>query len=281
VVEGAAIKETILNLLTNNHLRLTPSDLERTIRRKYISAQRRDIRNAVCELVSDGRVFYTQHHSTTHLEINFNRPVFIGDRIILCPSSQSPPVERDRVIIKLLDGTAFGGGDHPTTRAMLAGLDILLQREGEDSIERALDIGTGTGVLAIAAAVLGISRVDAVDIDPVACHEARQNVQLNALNQQVKISQKPLDPYGRKNYDLVLANLRPPTIIELIPVMTALSSSNSIWIISGCRLDERDRLIRKLPNHHSDVIWKGDLTDWAAFAVRGAGQKIQDKTGPK
>lgn len=274
--EDAAIKETILNLLTTAHLRLTPSDLERAVCCLIISAQRSDIRKAVRELVSLGKITYTQHLSTTHLELNFNRPVQISDRIVLSPSRISGPIDPDHIIIKLHDGTAFGGGDHPTTRMVLQGLDSLLQRKETKNtftVKRALDIGTGTGVLSIAAAELGIPRVDAVDIDPAACHEAEQNVKLNGVEDRVYISQKSPSQLSKDKYDLVLANLRPPTIMQMVPMMTELSSSLSIWIISGCRLGERERLIKKLPPIFSNVMWKAELTGWAAFAVMGGMSK--------
>lgn len=251
---------------------MTPSDMERAVRSTSGSASRSDIRNAIRELVSEGRIFYTQHHSTTHLEINFNRPVQVGGRIVLCPSTCSVPDQSDRIIVKLRDGTAFGGGDHPTTRLMLQAMALLLNEDSVGSIQRALDIGTGTGVLAIASAVLGVSRVDAVDIDPVACHEANQNVLLNGVDHRVQISSTPLDESAKVTYDLVLANLRPPTILKLLPIMKILSSPFSTWIISGCRLDEAERLRAKLPERFKRVIWQADRTGWTAFAVRGSGE---------
>ena len=267
MVEDAAIKEAIIRLLTEAHLRLTPSDLERTIRRRYPSSQRKDIRMAIRDLVSQGKLAYTQHHSTTHLELNYNRPVYVGNRIVLTPSRLTTQTDSDRVNIKINDGTAFGAGDHPTTRMILQALDHLLQGVGEVPAWRALDIGTGTGVLAIAAAMLGIPRVDAVDIEPAACHEAKKNVMLNKVAHCVQISDKSLDHFYGVKYDLILANLRPPTIIELIPTMKALSATSSKWILSGCRLDECERLKTYLPKPSYRVIWQADRTGWAALAL--------------
>ncbi|MEJ2155324.1 MAG: 50S ribosomal protein L11 methyltransferase [Desulfobacteraceae bacterium] len=247
MASDAFIKKTALSLLSKDHIRLTPLDLERTIRCKIPSARQNEIRQAVRELVTQGRIIYSQHNATTHLELNYHRPVQISRRLVLSPPQYELPPLQKGLAIKLAGGTAFGGGDHPTTRMILRGLDLVLERQSALSSDRALDIGTGTGVLAIAAAVLGFVRVDAVDIDPAACYEAKQNTMLNSVEQCVHISQNPIDPLSTVRYDLILANLRPPTIIELIPVMMALSASRSLWIISGCRVNE----------------------GWSAFAVYG------------
>lgn len=269
MVDKAAIKKTVLALLSEEFLRQTPSDLERGVLGRMPLATRRDIRQALRELVSLGSIVYTLHHSTTHLEINYHRPIEISDRIILSPPNHRPRARHDQVVIKLNDGAAFGGGDHPTTRMMLRGLDDLLQSEGGVPLDRALDIGTGTGVLAIAAAALGFVHVDAVDIDPAACYEAEQNAVLNDVDHGVHISRNSLDPSSKGEYNLILANLRPPTIVALLPIMVALSSSRSFWIISGCRKKEVEHLKERLPRMYSNVVWQAASFNWAAFAVYG------------
>jgi ribosomal protein L11 methyltransferase len=272
VVDRAAIKETVSALLSEERSRLTPLDLERAVRRRMPSARRSDIRQALRELVSFGRIVYTQHHSTTHLETNYHRPVRISDRIVLTPPGRRLPERQKHVAIQLMDGTAFGGGDHPTTRMLLCGLDDLLKKADGVPWERALDIGTGTGVLAIAAAALGFTRVDAVDIDPVACFEAKQNAIMNGVDHRVHVSQNPIEPSARKKYDLILANLRPPTIVELFPMMLAVSASRCIWMISGCRVEEGERLKERLATMHSKIIWQAASLGWSAFAVNCNGE---------
>ncbi len=269
MASDAFIKKTALSLLSKDHIRLTPSDLERIIRRKIPSARPNEIRQTVRELVTLGCIVYSQHNSTTHLELNYHRPVKISNRLVLSPPQYELPSRQKGLVVKLAGGTAFGGGDHPTTRMILRGLDLLLERQSALRLECALDIGTGTGVLAIAAAVLGFVRVDAVDIDPAACYEAKQNTLLNGVERSVHISQNPITPLSTVRYDLILANLRPPTIIELIPVMMALSSSRSLWIISGCRVNESEHLKKKLPGPYSKVIWQEASMEWSAFAVYG------------
>lgn len=265
------IKLEILYLLFNKHLRLTPIYLERAIFQKFPNTTRKVFRSALNELLSTGQLTYTQHFSTTHLEINYHRPFKVSDRIVLSPRESSWASSENDVVLKLNDGSSFGVGDHPTTRMMLRGMDYVLRpnREGEGvSIDKALDIGTGSGVLAIAAAALNVERVEGIDIDPTACHEAKKNIKLNGFVDSVTISRLPLDAFYGQQFKLLLANLRPPTILKLIPSMLKVSSSKVVWIISGCRQKEKSRIIDQLPQDLSNIIWQEDQNNWSAFAVK-------------
>lgn len=272
MVDSGTIQKIVLDLLSRKYLRLTPPDLERAVRYEIPDIGRRDLRMSIREMVSRGTVTYTQHNSTTHLEINYRQPVRISDRIVITPPANESYSGREKVVISLQDGASFGGGDHPTTRMLLRGLDYITSREHCHTypmMGRALDIGTGTGVLSIAAVKLGIGHVDGIDIDPAACHEAEKNASFNQVEDALHISTKGLDQFPENHFDLVLANLRPPTIKIMIPSILNLSVSKAIWLISGCRIDERARLIQYLPKAFSKIIWEEDMVGWAAFAVVG------------
>lgn len=265
------IKREILYLLFNKHLRLTPIYLEREIFEKFPNTTRRAFRAALKELLSAGQITYTQHFSTTHIEINYHRPFKVSDRIVLSPKEYSCVSNDNDVVIKLNDGSSFGVGDHPTTRMMLRGMDFVLRTNHQMAgvgIHNALDIGTGSGVLAIAAAALGVERVEGIDIDPTACHEAEKNIHLNGCADFVNISQSPLDAFYDQQFELLMANLRPPTILKLIPSMIKLSSSKVVWIISGCRKNEKDRIINQFPQDFTHIIWQDDQNNWSAFALK-------------
>jgi ribosomal protein L11 methyltransferase len=185
-----------------------------------------------------------------------------------------------KIVLKLQDGYAFGAGDHPTTRMMLRALDLILESKTENSaeqVDQALDIGTGTGILAIAAAGLGVGRVDAIDIDPAACRQAQNNVDLNGHTQCINVRQKSLDPFWSSKYDLLMANLRPPTLGQLFDGMLAVSSEHSKWILSGFRIDECEQIKKRLPKEMSEFVWEEEQYDWVAFVVNrkiGAGNNF-------
>ena len=271
MVDRRSIKLEILNLLQNEHLRLTPLDLEKVISQKFPDTRRREYREIIRSLVSQGELTYTQHFSTTHFEFNYHRTFQVSEHIILDPSGIDIPANADRTVIKLEDGVTFGAGDHPTTRMVLRGLDFIFSKNYENQtgiIESALDIGTGNGVLALAAAALGVNRVKAIDIDPAACLQAKKNVALNGCTQTVHISRHSIEHYANHRFDLVMANLRPPTLNKLFGKMLDVSSSHALWILSGFRANEGLKLKNYLPTSMSEVVWEEDQHDWAAFAVK-------------
>jgi ribosomal protein L11 methyltransferase len=270
--KGVLIEQEILHLLEKKHLRFTPTDLEKEVRRNIPCAGRRHFRAALRKLVSNGRLVYTQHFSTTHLEMNCRSPFRVSNRIIIAPGNYNKPHDQKKIIIKLQDGYAFGAGDHPTTRLVLQALDFVLgpTQEGVGrKINHVLDIGTGTGILAIAAAGMGVSRVVAIDTDPAACLQAKNNVALNGYAQSIKIVQKSLDHVSGDKFDLLMANLRPPTLRQLFDNMLAISSENSTWILSGFRTEERKQINKYMPIEMSEIVWERVQHDWVAFAVNG------------
>ncbi len=137
-------------------------------------------------------------------------------------------------------------GDHPTTRLAMEGLNFLSPADGNWLDNRrpawALDIGTGTGILALAAARLGLDFVNAFDIDSCARFEARRNVELNCLSDRIFISSNW--PENQANYMLVMANLRFPTIKQYHQAIADCVVPGSFLIVSGIRPHESGSLKR-------------------------------------
>lgn len=141
------------------------------------------------------------------------RPLIIGQRLMVLPTwSTADPGER--LAIYLEPGMAFGTGAHPTTRQCLEAIEHHW-RPGESVI----DLGCGSGILAIAAARLGAVRVLALDVDPQAVELARQNVMHNALVGTVNVSLGSLPPQGAETVEpveLLVANIHADTLIQLL-----------------------------------------------------------------
>jgi ribosomal protein L11 methyltransferase len=133
---------------------------------------------------------------------------------------------------------------------------------------RALDIGTGSGILAIAAAKLGAANVVAVDIDPLALHEARNNILLNDLEQAIVVTDEPLENLSGTSFELIMANLRPPTLKQILPEVEALSSKKCYWILSGFRQDAMEDTIRMLPKGKSEILNREARCGWGAVTIR-------------
>lgn len=159
--------------------------------------------------------------------------VRISDRLAVRPTWCEPGAGRE---IVLDPGLAFGTGSHATTRMCLQLLDRL---SAETVPARVLDLGTGTGVLAIAAAFLGASEVLAVDNDPVAVQVAGGNARNNGVEGVVEVSEGSIDGLAG-TFDLILANLSGSLLRTLAPALAAALVPSGRLIVSGVTVEEQE-----------------------------------------
>lgn len=156
----------------------------------------------------------------------------IGERLMICPSWES--TDTGRVVLRLDPGMAFGTGTHETTALCLERLDVLIKGE-----ERVLDIGTGSGILAIAALLLGAKEADGVDIDPVCVRTAGENAARNGVDSRFHIRVGNLSQQAEGVYQVICANIVANAIIALAPEVPALLAPKGVFLASGI-IDERE-----------------------------------------
>ncbi len=161
--------------------------------------------------------------------------VDIGERLTVCPSWESTPT--GRTVMRLDPGMAFGTGTHETTALCLAELDRRI-RGGE----RMLDVGTGSGILAIGALLLGAAWADGVDIDPMCVRTAGENAALNGVQDKFEVRVGDLSEQARGPYDIVCANIVANAIKMLSPAVPALLAPGGVYITSGIIDDRRDEV---------------------------------------
>lgn len=154
------------------------------------------------------------------------RPLDVG-RVRIRPSWIEAPPPPGAVEVVLDPGMAFGTGAHPTTALCLAALSDLISARPGASV---LDVGTGSGLLAIAARKLGAGRVAANDDDPVAVAVARENATANAVD--LEIRDEPL-PLIAGTFDLVVANILANTLVALAPAIAAKLRPGGVVLLSG------------------------------------------------
>ncbi len=160
----------------------------------------------------------------------------VGRRLWVVPTWEDPDLPPDAVSIRLDPGMAFGSGLHPSTQLCLRWVEAHL-RPGE----RVTDVGTGSGILAIAAAKLGAASVVAVDHDPVAVDVARANVAQNGVAGRVTVVRGHLLEEVRTPVDVLLANLTAEVVMEMAPAVTGCLAAGGRVVASGIaapRLDE-------------------------------------------
>jgi ribosomal protein L11 methyltransferase len=151
-----------------------------------------------------------------------------GGRVVIVPTWIEHEPLPGQLVIRLDPGQAFGTGHHETTRLCLLALEVLV-RPGID----VLDVGTGSGVLAIAAILLGAGAVTAIDIDPIAADVARANCEANGIGPEVAISAGTLTTAHSHKYDLAVANISTDANVRLAPAFAAAVSPGGSLVLSG------------------------------------------------
>ncbi|HEX5219422.1 MAG TPA: 50S ribosomal protein L11 methyltransferase [Verrucomicrobiae bacterium] len=161
------------------------------------------------------------------------KPIEIGKRLLVKPSWIRRSPERGQVVIVLDPGLSFGTGQHPTTEFCLR---ELVKRHDGARQQSLLDIGTGSGILAIAAAKLGYAPVHAFDYDPQSVLVAKENARKNRVADQVKVTRADLTKLPRRSsqqYDMVCANLLANILIAERDRILARVKSDGVLVVAG------------------------------------------------
>lgn len=188
----------------------------------------------------------------------YYKPFVIGKHIAIVPAWEHYDAKPDDVVITMDPGLAFGAGTHETTR-----LCTELIEENLENGMKVLDIGTGSGILAICSAKLGADSVDACDIDPVAVRVAKENCEANGVP-DIRCFESDLLASVDGKYDLVSANIVADIIIRLAPDLGRVTHFGSLIIVSGVIDEYANDVIEAMDKYgfgvsdvRSDNGWKG------------------------
>ncbi|MBW2239564.1 MAG: 50S ribosomal protein L11 methyltransferase [Deltaproteobacteria bacterium] len=266
VVDRHAIRREVLSCVNASKKKLTPGELEKALSGRF-SMDHKDFKTVIRSLVSDRELIYTYHFGCSFLEKSFNKPTRISHRVVLKPHGMFYQPASQDVVINIPQGAAFGSGDHPTTRLAVRGIENALFETDclkKEKDTRALDIGTGSGVLAIAAVSLGIKTAKGIDIDPCARTEARKNIQLNNLEHRIAIHDHNIQDIHEK-FTLIAANLRYPTLKQLCSHMAQITEEGGAIVVSGIKTDEVSDLLNEFTQNRFRCVWKTFEKDWAGM----------------
>ncbi|MDO8586643.1 MAG: 50S ribosomal protein L11 methyltransferase [Armatimonadota bacterium] len=192
---------------------------------------------------------------------SFFKPLVVG-KIVVKPTWEEFQAKPGQLILELDPGMAFGTGNHPTTQMCL----MAVQRYLEPG-DIMLDMGCGSGILAIAGALLGASKVVGVEIDPVAVKAAKDNVAANGVESIVQIVEADTPSAAGIEADLVIANIVADVIIGMSAELAAALRPNGILVVSGIIEERRDEVADALSDARLHIIETTAEGEWISVAA--------------
>ncbi|MEN8135265.1 MAG: 50S ribosomal protein L11 methyltransferase [Thermodesulfobacteriota bacterium] len=195
------------------------------------------------------------------------KPFHLSDTMVIKPSWETYTAAPSERVIEIDPGMAFGTGLHASTRLAM---ELLEKHLGGLPFppESTLDVGTGTCILAIGAALLGCENITAIDNDPEAVTAARNNIAANNLSDQIEADSTDLDELSGP-YDLIMANIIHNTLVEMAPTLARLLSSDGILIMAGILKGEQAENISDIYSNNGLIRQKEQSSgEWSALSFR-------------
>lgn len=194
----------------------------------------------------------------------YYEPIRITRYLTIVPSwSDYQAVDERESLIYLDPGMAFGTGDHPTTRLSLQMLEIMLKGQ-----EVVMDVGTGSGVLSIAAAHLGAKKIFAYDVDQVAVNVAQENFDLNPTAKGIIAQPNDLLENVSAKADVIIANILAEILVPLIPQTKARLNPNGHLLLTGIIEDKADLIQKTLQDNQYAIEQTLKMGEWVAFVAK-------------
>ncbi len=194
----------------------------------------------------------------------YYHPVKISERFTIVPTwEEYKPVSTDELIIELDPGMAFGTGTHPTTVMCLQALENVVSKN-----DTVIDVGTGSGVLSIGAAMLGAEKVHALDLDEVAVTAARENVELNKVDDVVQVFHGNLLDTVKEPADVVVANILAEIIVTFTDDAYSIVKPGGVYVTSGIIGAKKDEVKEALENSGFTIEEVLMMEDWVAIIAR-------------
>ena len=193
----------------------------------------------------------------------YYKPLHIGERMVIVPAWEEYEAEPHEIVVRMDPGMAFGTGSHETTRLVIG----LLEKYTKPDC-RMLDVGCGSGILAICAAKLGAGDCRAYDIDPTAVRVANENVLSSGLsNVRCEVSDLLRQVDASEPYDLITANIVADIIIRMTPDVGKYMHDGTVLLASGIIVERADDVAAALQAHHLRIVERVEDNGWCAMAI--------------
>jgi ribosomal protein L11 methyltransferase len=189
-------------------------------------------------------------------------PIEVTDRIVIRPSWHTYTASLGQIVLTIDPKMSFGTGYHESTRLVLRLMEPRIR-----SGMRVLDVGTGTGVLAIAAVRLGAETAVALDTDEWACHNALENISTNGVADRIVVLHSTITEVRNTRFDFILANIQRTIILEILADLQRRLHPQGEMILSGLLVEEEAEIETALAAHHLHVNDKKTENEWLALVV--------------
>jgi ribosomal protein L11 methyltransferase len=194
----------------------------------------------------------------------YYHPVKISERFTIVPTwEEYTPVNSDELIIELDPGMAFGTGTHPTTVMCIQALERTVKKG-----DRIIDVGTGSGVLSIAGAMLGALKISALDLDQVAVTTAKMNIELNNVHEIVEVSQNNLLEGIEEPVDGIVANILAEVIVRFTDDAAKIVKKDGYFIASGIIQQKKQDVKDALTKSGFEITETLLMEDWVALIAK-------------
>lgn len=193
----------------------------------------------------------------------YYHPIEVGEKVLIVPEWEEIDKSCKRQILRIDPGMAFGTGTHETTRLSIEALEKVIEPN-----MKVLDIGTGSGILAIASILLGAGEAMGIDIDSMAVKNAKENVRLNNLEDKIEIKKGDLLDSVDEQYDLLVSNIVCEILLRMMEDIKKVLRPNGIFISSGIIDSKEDEMRDGLIRHGFKIIERLEEKNWVAFIAK-------------
>ena len=187
----------------------------------------------------------------------------ITDDLVIVPAWEDYEKKEDEKVIILDSGMAFGTGTHETTKMCVTFIKDIVSKD----TKKVLDIGTGSGILSIAASLYGADDITAIDIDPLAVKIAKENVMINLKSDVINVFEGDLLKNISGKYDLIIANIVADIIKELIPHIKEYLNEKGKFIISGIIKEREEEVLNFAKENGFNIDLINSQGGWSAMVL--------------
>ncbi|WP_226036949.1 50S ribosomal protein L11 methyltransferase [Aquibacillus saliphilus] len=194
----------------------------------------------------------------------YYKPVKISEKVTITPTwEEYKPVSSDEIIIELDPGMAFGTGTHPTTVLSIQALERFISKD-----QTIIDVGSGSGVLSIASALLGAKEVYAFDLDEIAVESTISNAKLNKVDNKIHAKQNSLLDNVNQQADVIVSNILAEIIMQFEKTAYDCLKPGGLFITSGIIQGKKQQVKDALINAGFEIVEVNQMEDWIAIIAK-------------